>query len=196
MADDDQTPDTGAGSDDDAPAAPPSPATDDKDWRAEADKWKALARKHEKAAADLRPLADKAKELEDAGRSELERATADAQAAQARATKAENDLMRVRVALRSGLNETQAKRLVGDTEEELETDAKDLLASFKPAEDKDKKADEEGEAERTRPEDRDPNSRRRPQERLRSGAVPTADDQPEELNPKKLADMVPRPLLG
>ena len=34
------------------------------------------------------------------------------------------------MALRKGLTEVQAKRLVGTTEEELEADAVDLLASF------------------------------------------------------------------
>lgn len=202
MADDDQTPDTGAGSDDDAPTTPPAPkAEPDKDWQAEADKWKALARKHEKTANDLKPLADKAKELEDAGRSELERATADAQAAQARATKAEQDLLRVRVALRNGLNETQAKRLVGETEEELDDDAKDLLSSFKPVEEKktEETTDETNKDEhetREQREEREANIRQRPRERLRSGAIPDADNDVVEMNPKKLADMVPRGLLG
>jgi predicted RNase H-like nuclease (RuvC/YqgF family) len=40
------------------------------------------------------------------------------------------EVLRLRVALKKGLSETQAKRLVGKTEEELEADADDLLASF------------------------------------------------------------------
>lgn len=171
----------------------------EKDWKAEAIKWQALARKNEKQAKanadaaaklkDLEPLARKAKELEDAGKSDLERLTSEAQAHLARAEKAEGELLRLRVAVRKGLTETQAKRLVGATEDELEVDAEDLLASFRPPEPEKKDDDEE------RPRDRDPN-RRRPQERLRPGAVPDADTEPVETDPRKLAAMVPRPLLG
>ena len=165
-----------------------------KDWAAEAEKWKALARKHEKAASDLRPLADKAKELEDASKTDLERASAEAQQHMSRADKAEGELMRLRVALRKGLTETQAKRLVGTSEDELEADADDLMASFRPPEPakQDSKDDDDDEPEPTRPADQ----RRRPQERLRPGAVPDADMQPEETDPRKLAALVPRPFLG
>lgn len=41
-----------------------------------------------------------------------------------------NETLKLRVALRKGLNETQAKRLVGSTEEELESDADALVQSF------------------------------------------------------------------
>jgi hypothetical protein len=40
------------------------------------------------------------------------------------------EVLRYRVALRKGLTEVQAKRLLGSTEEELEQDAEELLASF------------------------------------------------------------------
>lgn len=134
---------------------------------------------------ELEPLAAKAKELEDAGRSDVEKLSADLQANQSRAEKAESELMRLRVAMRKGLTETQAKRLVGSSEEELEEDADDLLASFRPAQpEPEEKADEEPV--------RDPNPRRRPQERLRPGAVPDADTEPVETDPRKLAALVPR----
>jgi hypothetical protein len=185
---DDPTPDTDDGPDGEpTPTTPPSKGQADKDWQGEAEKWKALARKHEKAAADLKPLAEKARELEDAGKSDLERLTAELQSHQSRAQKAETDLIRLRVALRKGLSEVQAKRLLGNTEEELESDADDLLASFKPVE----PAPPEEKAEDEEP-DRDPNPRRRPQERLRPGAVPDADTEPVETDPRKLAAMVRR----
>jgi len=41
-----------------------------------------------------------------------------------------DELLRLRVALKKGLNESQAKRLIGKTEEELVKDADELLASF------------------------------------------------------------------
>lgn len=186
---------------DEGPEPDPEPrsttkaSSPDKDWAAEAEKWKALARKHEKAAQDLRPLADKAKELEDASKTDLERASAEAQQHLARADRAEGELMRLRVALRKGLTETQAKRLVGTTEDELEADADDLMASFRPADaaKQDSKGDELAEeSEPTRPD----NQRRRPQERLRPGAVPEADTEPEETDPRKLAALVPRKVFG
>lgn len=191
---DDPTPDT----DDQGPDPEPEPPRrtaktgPDKDWEAEAEKWKSLARKHEKAAADLRPYADKAKELEDASRSDIERAANEAATNLNRAEKAETEAMRLRVALRMGLNEVQSRRLVGSSEEELEADAKELLASFRPAEEKDDDKSEESDAEPERPE----NSRRRPQERLRPGAVPDADTEPEETDPRKLAALVPRKDFG
>lgn len=191
---DEPTPDTGEGPDDDAPETPsrrPAPTSSDKNWQDEAEKWKALARKHERTAADLRPLADKAKELEDASKSDIERAAAEAQQHLVRADKAEQELLRLRVALRKGLTETQAKRLVGTSEDELEADADDLMASFSP-----KKADPEPEPEPEPDEVPAREQRRRPQERLRPGAVPDADTEPEETDPRKLAAMVPRRAFG
>jgi hypothetical protein len=183
---DDPTPDTGDGPE---PQPDPTPASSDqagKDWKLEAEKWKALARKHEDAAKSLKPLADKAKELEDASKSDLERISAEAQTHQSRAAQAEAELMRLRVAMRKGLTETQAKRLVGSSEDELEEDADDLLASFKPPTPEPKDDEQEAEPER------DPNPRRRPQERLRPGAVPDADVEPVETDPRKLAAAIRR----
>jgi hypothetical protein len=191
MADED-TPDTGAPADDAKPDT-----GDTVDWKAEAEKFKALHRKQEERAKanarrldELEPLAKRAQELEDAGKSDLERLTAEMQSHQSRADKAETDLVRLRVAIRKGLTETQAKRLIGATEDELEADADDLLASFKPAQPEPEETVEEAEPER------DPNPRRRPQERLRSGAVPDADPEPDETDPRKLAAMVPRKPFG
>lgn len=192
---DDPTPDTGDNGPDPEPEPPRRSAKpgSDRDWEAEADKWKALARKHEKTVGELRPHADRAKELEDASKSDVERSANEAAANLSRAEKAEDEAMRLRVAIRLGLNEIQSRRLVGASEEELEVDAKELLASFRPAEkDDDKSKDEEPEPEA----DRSENSRRRPQERLRPGAVPDADTEPDELDPRKLAARVPRNTFG
>jgi len=187
----DEQPDTG--SDNDAPDTGTPPATDSVDWKAEADKYRALHRKQEERAKandakvrELEPLAKRAKELEDAGKSDMERLTSELQGHTVRADKAEQELMRLRVAVRKGLTEVQARRLVGSSEEELEADAEDLMASFRPA-------TPEPEPE---PEPRSDNSRRRPQERLRPGAVPDADTEPEETDPRKLAAMVPRRFLS
>lgn len=146
-----------------------------------------------KRLKELEPLAAKAKELEDASKSDIERATSEAQQHLARADKAEGELLRLRVAIRKGLTETQAKRLVGSTEDELEADADDLMASFQP-----RKADPEPDLD---PEPAEAparaDQRRRPTERLRPGAVPDADTEPEETDPRALAALVKRhPILG
>jgi hypothetical protein len=177
MPDDDPTPDTDDRPDDnkpDPPAPPPNKPAADKDWQAEADKWKALARKHEKAAADLEPFARKARELEEAGKTAEERIANERDSHRTRADKAESEVLRLRVALGKGLTATQAKRLVGTTEEELEADADELLASFRPPDPSGKETPASG----------------RTKERLRPGAVPDAE--PVELNPAKLAQMVSR----
>jgi chromosome segregation ATPase len=185
---DDETPD--APEADEAPEAPGGQQQDESFDRSRAEekirKANAEAANLRKRLKELEPLAAKAKELEDAGRSDVEKLSAEAQANQSRADKAESELMRLRVAMRKGLTETQARRLVGSTEEELETDADDLLASFRPAtpEPEPKAVEEEPEKDST--------FRRRPTERLRPGAVPDADTTPVEMNPRKLAEQVKR----
>lgn len=150
------------------------------DHQAEAEKWKALARKHEGQA---KANADAAKELEKIreGQKTAEQKAADKAAEiERRASKAESDAARLRVALRKGLTETQAKRLIGDDEEALERDADELLASFVTQD-----------AEPDTAED----PKRRPTERLRSGAVPVADDPktPEQAHQDFLSGILARP---
>lgn len=163
MADDELTP----------PSVEPEADQPDRDWQTEAAKWKALARKHEKAAKDKADAARRLADIEESGKSEQERLTEARQAAEDRAHGAEREAARLRVALRKGLNEAQAKRLVGDTEEELEADAEELLATFAPA---------QPEADTELPS--------RPRERLRPGARPEAT--PDETDPEKLAEAIPR----
>ena len=52
-------------------------------------------------------------------------------AAEEAANKTSPETLKLRVALRKGLTDVQARRLVGETEEELEKDADELLASFR-----------------------------------------------------------------
>ena len=137
-------------------------------------KWenraKANAKEIDKLKTQLQAYADRDK-------TDAQRATDKMTAAEKDATDAKREAMRLRVALRKGLTETQAKRLVGDTEEDLEADAEELLASFQPA-------NEEAEPKGGTPSGR-------PKERLRSGAAP--DEEPDETDPAKLAAKVPRP---
>lgn len=145
----------------------------DKDWRAEATKWKALARKHEKAAKDNADAARRLADIEQSGKSEQERLAEARRSVEDRAAAAERESARLRVALKKGLTEAQARRLVGDSEEDLEADADELLASFAPT-----------------GSESDTDLPRRPRERLRPGARATAE--PEETDPAKLAEAVPR----
>jgi len=136
-------------------------------------KWKAMSRKHEQQAKANADAARRLKEAEDADKSEVQKLSEQAAEADKVAAHARSEALRLRVALRLGLTEAQAKRLVGETEEELEADAEELLASFGQKKDAG-----------------DAGTPTRPKERLRSGAVP--DEEPDEADPRKLAEFVPR----
>lgn len=150
-------------------------ATDDTDWKAEAEKWKSLSRKNEKTATER---ATALKKYEDANKTDAERREERATAAEARATKAETALLRREVAESSapeGATVAQlknaAKRIVGDTREELEQDAADYWSEHPVA----------SAAAKTTG---------RPKERLRGGSDP--EEPVEENDPIKLAAMIPR----
>jgi len=84
--------------------------------------------------ADLKQLREKAKrldDLEDAQRTEIERAQARAEAAERELNQTRLEALRAQVALDKKLTPSQAKRLVGATREELEADADELLADLK-----------------------------------------------------------------
>ena len=84
----------------------------------------------EKRAADLEA---RLKEFEDRDKTETTRAVERAEAAEKAAAAAEARALRLEVASEKGLTPAQAKRLVGETREELEADASELLDTFKPA---------------------------------------------------------------
>lgn len=86
-----------------------------------------------KANKEAEALRLKLKEFEDRDKTELERLTERAEAAERAAAATEVKALRLEVASENGLTPAQAKRLVGETREELEADAKELLATFKPA---------------------------------------------------------------
>jgi len=110
------------------------------DYKADADKWKAMSRKHEAQAKLNAGAAEKLAEIEEANKTEAQKAADKATLSDQAAADAKQELARLRVAMRKGLTEAQAKRLIGATEEELEADADELLASFttKDASDGDK----------------------------------------------------------
>lgn len=92
--------------------------------QAERDARKAV----ERELAALKPLADKARELEEAGKSELEKLTERLTAAEKAAEKASTDRARLAVALEKGLPAALVTRLQGSTEDELRADADALLS--------------------------------------------------------------------
>jgi hypothetical protein len=137
------------------PQEPQEPATPDGtpevDFQAEAEKWKQLARKHEKQAKDNHAAAQKLAELEKQNMSTDERFAE----AQIRAVEAELMLTRYQVAASKGLNASDAQFLYGDTEEEIAAAADALLARLgtpKPAT-PDLKQGARGSAPRTDPND-------------------------------------------
>src|SRR5699024_5928901 len=104
--------------------------------------------------------------------SESERTSEKLSAAEKRAEEAESRLLRLEVAQEKGLTAAQAKRLVGGTREELESDADELLDTFKVG--------SSGRTTRTH----------RPKEALKTGRSP--DEEPEETDPRKLAANIRR----
>lgn len=116
-----------------APAAPPWGTPEQ--FNAET-AWKLVQNlrgdndKHKARIAELTPFEQKAKELEDANKTELQRAQEQLAAAQKTAAEHAAEALRVSVAYEKGLTPAQAKRLVGATREALEADADELIASF------------------------------------------------------------------
>lgn len=162
---------------DDATDTAADTQTQEPDHKAEAEKWKALARKHETQAKANATAATELAKIKEADKTEAQKAADKAAEMEQRATAAELASLRTDVALDKapeGMSVAQvrklAKRLAGATREELEADAVELFAEFTPAASDD--------------------SKRRPKERLRTGA--TGDTEPDENDPKKLAAQVSR----
>jgi len=97
------------------------------------DFWKQKAREQEARAKANAEAATRLKEFEDRDKTEAQRLTERAEAAERRVAEIESHALRLEVAAEKGLTQAQAKRLVGNTREELAADADDLLATFKPA---------------------------------------------------------------
>ena len=156
--------------------SPKASATDDKDWKAEAEKWRKLSRQNE---ATAKQRAEALKKYEDANKSESERLQEALTTHQTRAEKAESALKRREIAeSRAPEHATVAqikavaKRLAGESDDDLEADADELFALLAPA------------------PAAAPKTPSRPKERLRGGGDP--DDEPEETDPRKLAALIPR----
>jgi hypothetical protein len=126
----------------------------------------------EKLKKERDSLEKQVKEHTDASKSDQEKLEERAKTAEEKLSATERSLLLLEVASEKGLSSGQAKRLVGDTKEELEADAEELLKSFKDD------------------DDAGGGSRRTPKPRLKSGASATTE--PDETDPDKLAEQVPR----
>ena len=114
-----------------------------------------------KRLKELEPKASQFDELQEQQKTETQRLADQQTALEARAGLAEMEAARLRIALSKGLTETQAKRLIGSTTEELEADADELMSSFAP---------------QTVDTERPPG---RPVERLRGGTDPNPAPEPD-----------------
>jgi hypothetical protein len=154
---------------DDTPEGDPPPDTDDL-----GDSGKKALAAERKARRDaerqLKDMADRLAAIEDAEKTETQRLADKLSEAEARATQAEANALRLQVAQSKGLSAAQAKRLVGSTQEELEADADEILEAF-PAQGA------------TPPPDEAP----RPD--LRGGNDPTGD---EPVDVRTVVDSIPR----
>jgi flagellar motility protein MotE (MotC chaperone) len=143
------------------------PAVPDTDWKSEARKWEKRAKDNADAAARLR-------ELEDEQKSEQDKLTERLAELETSAKSSTLEAARLRVAIRKGLPESLVDRLRGDTLEDIEQDADELLVLIQS-------------------DDPSVEPSRRPRERLRPGAAPDADPAP---SPDQLADEVIRRSRG
>lgn len=158
VVDEGVTPDENDGQEE-APKAPTQADLDRVQKALEAERK--LRRDAETKAAAHSEAAAKIQEIEDSQKSETQKLTDKLTRSEARAAELEAELVRERVARRHGLNDAQAKRLIGETEEELDADAEELLAMLVV------EVEEEDELEETDGHRRPPST---PRPTLRSGA--------------------------
>lgn len=113
-----EQPDTGA------PAADPA---------AEVEKWRALARKHEARAKENASAAARLAEIEEASKSDAQKAAEARAAAEQDAAEARAELARTRALLKYGLSEEDADLLGSGTPEEIDARAGRLAERLKAA---------------------------------------------------------------
>jgi len=148
--------------------------TDSTDYKAEVDKWKKLSRQNEK---NFREAQRKLQSKEDEGKTESQRLLDERDGFKTQAEKNAAELKRLQIAGETAPEHATlaqlrkvARRMAGEDDSALEEDAKELWADFAPA----TKSPVAG----------------KPRERLKGGADP--DEEPDEMDPKKLAQMISR----
>lgn len=117
------------------PVEQDAPATDAPDSLGDAG-IKALKSEREarrEAEQRAKELQQRLQEIEDAEKSELQKAQERLAEAEKAAADASAEATRLRVATEKGLSPAQAKRLAGSTYEEMAADADELLEQFAPA---------------------------------------------------------------
>jgi hypothetical protein len=92
--------------------------------------WKTKAREWERRAKDNKAAADRLAAIEEASKTEAQKLAERAEKAERELAAAQSASLRSEIALTKGLTPSQAKRLIGDTREELEADADQLLADL------------------------------------------------------------------
>lgn len=120
----------------DAPAAvTPEPDKAEKDWQAEAEKWKSFARKHEDTAKANAEKAKRFDEFEESQKTEQQKLADAAAQAEARANETAAELARVKAAVKHGLTEDDLDLLGSHgTPEEIDARAERLAARLKGVE--------------------------------------------------------------
>lgn len=159
------------------------------------DRLKREREKFEQKYADYDDLRAKAGEA-DKATTQLDKIQQQMAAMSERAEKSEREAMIREVADELKISVKQARRLSGKTKEELLDDGRDFLSDFAPKTGSDGGKDGD-ESDGTETDEKPPAaretapSRGRPKESLRSGA-PLTGSKPEETNPLKLAEAIPR----
>lgn len=152
-----------------------------------------LKAERQKLRQDLAAAQTKVQEYEDATKSESQRQQEAAETLKSRAEKAESAHRRFEVAFANAPEHATpaqiravAKRLAGESDDDLETDAAELFDLVSPP------PQDTTSPPATEPEEpQTPRVASRPTERMpRGGGNP--DEPPEETDPRKLAAMIPR----
>lgn len=113
------------------PANTNQQATDtEPDWKAEAEKWKGLARKHEDQWKANASKVDQYDRLVEASKTDQERLEERATTAEGTAKDLSRENLILKVALAKGVPADLIERLKGDTQEDLEKDADFLIEKF------------------------------------------------------------------
>lgn len=147
-----------------------------------------MKRERNAARKELADIRAELKKFQDKDKSEAQRLEEAREEATTRAAKAEERHKALTVAIdRAPAHATLAqvravaKRVRGDSEEDLESDADELFELLAPA---------PPQKDEPKPDSRDRKVAGRPRERLRGGGDP--DDEPDETDPRKLADLIRR----
>lgn len=100
------------------------------DWKAKAREWEKRAKQNHAQLQELLPKAQQFDALEAASKSDLQRAQEQIAALQQQAANNERQALIVSVALEKGLPASLARRLQGESRDDLEADADELLSQF------------------------------------------------------------------